>query len=103
VYCTAPCLPVNASSPSCASTILPLTDFKFTVVECDLKHTAQHIHENCDSSEYETTANCIDLRFIPDGTVFDDYKPHDECTQDPTDYVPTDFTTDVSQIPTILR
>ena len=73
-----------------------LNRYYYAVVECDSKHTAQHIYENCDGTEYETTANFIDLRFIPDETSFNDDKPRDECTQDPTDYTPTDFITDVS-------
>ena len=69
------------------------------MVECDSERTAQHIYDNCDGAEFEASANSFDLRFVPDETSFVDDKPRDECAQDPTDYTPTEFVTDVSCFP----
>ena len=69
--------------------------YYYAVVECDSDRTAKHIYDNCDGAEYETTANFFDLRFVPDETSFDDDAPRDVCSQDPAEYTPADFVTDV--------
>ncbi|QSZ34436.1 hypothetical protein DSL72_006028 [Monilinia vaccinii-corymbosi] len=68
----------------------------YAVVVCSDEKTAENIYQKCDGTEYLSSANFFDLRFIPDGTEFDD-KPRDECTQVPTGYKPTDFVTDALQ------
>lgn len=68
----------------------------YAVVVCSDEKTAENIYQNCDGSEYLSSANFFDLRFIPDGTEFDD-KSRDECTKVPSGYKPTDFVTDALQ------
>ncbi|KAI9644914.1 pre-rRNA-processing protein esf1 [Ciborinia camelliae] len=68
----------------------------YAVVVCSDEKTAENIYQNCDGTEYLSSANFFDLRFIPDGTEFDD-KPRDECKEVPTGYKPTDFVTDALQ------
>ncbi|TVY24763.1 Pre-rRNA-processing protein [Lachnellula hyalina] len=68
----------------------------YAVVVCSDVSTAQNIYEATDGTEYLSSANFFDLRFIPDGTTFDD-KPRDECTSVPEDYRPTEFVTDALQ------
>lgn len=68
----------------------------YAVVECSDNDTAQNIYENTDGTEYLSSANFFDLRFIPDGTEFDD-KPRDECVVVPSGYRPTEFVTDALQ------
>ncbi|KAJ8060299.1 hypothetical protein OCU04_010635 [Sclerotinia nivalis] len=68
----------------------------YAVVVCSDEKTAENIYQKCDGTEYLSSANFFDLRFIPDGTDFDD-KPRDECTEVPTGYKPTDFVTDALQ------
>ncbi|RAL61121.1 hypothetical protein DID88_010460 [Monilinia fructigena] len=68
----------------------------YAVVVCSDEKTAENIYQKCDGTEYLSSANFFDLRFIPDGTEFDD-KPRDECTEVPTGYKPTDFVTDALQ------
>jgi hypothetical protein len=70
--------------------------YYYAVVVCSDNETAQHIYESTDGTEYLFSANFIDLRFIPDGTEFDD-KPRDECDSVPSGYRPTEFVTDALQ------
>ncbi|KAN0096009.1 hypothetical protein V8E51_014814 [Hyaloscypha variabilis] len=70
--------------------------YYYAVVVCSDEQTAQRIYESTDGTEYLSSANFFDLRFIPDGTEFDD-KPRDECDAVPTSYKPTEFVTDALQ------
>ncbi|TVY31286.1 Pre-rRNA-processing protein, partial [Lachnellula occidentalis] len=68
----------------------------YAVVICSDVSTAQNIYEATDGTEYLSSANFFDLRFIPDDTTFDD-KPRDECNTVAEDYRPTEFVTDALQ------
>ncbi|KAH7409731.1 pre-rRNA-processing protein-like protein ESF1 [Cadophora sp. MPI-SDFR-AT-0126] len=70
--------------------------YYYAVVICSDKETAQNVYENTDGSEYLSSANVFDLRFIPDGVEFDD-KPRDECESVPAGYKPIEFVTDALQ------
>lgn len=70
--------------------------YYYAVVECSSSEVAQTIYEATDGTEYLSSANFFDLRFIPDGTEFDD-KPGDECTAVPSGYRPIEFVTDALQ------
>jgi hypothetical protein len=70
--------------------------YYYAVVVCSDNETAQHIYDSTDGTEYLSSANFFDLRFIPDGTEFDD-KPRDECDSVPSGYRPTEFVTDALQ------
>lgn len=70
--------------------------YYYAVVVCADKNTAQAIYEAIDGSEYLSSANFFDLRFIPDETEFDD-KPRDECDAVPAGYRPNEFVTDALQ------
>ncbi|CZR69451.1 related to Streptococcus M protein [Phialocephala subalpina] len=70
--------------------------YYYAVVVCSDNDTAQKIYEATDGTEYLSSANFFDLRFIPDGTDFDD-KPRDECESTPAGYRPTEFVTDALQ------
>jgi hypothetical protein len=70
--------------------------YYYAVVICSDKNTAHKIYESTDGSEYLSSSNFLDLRFIPDGVTFDD-EAHDECDNVPSGYRPVDFVTDALQ------
>lgn len=69
--------------------------YYYAVIECDSENTAKHIYDECDGTEYEASANFLDLRFIPDNVEFED-PPKDECLRIPINYKPNEFVTDVN-------
>ncbi|KAJ3158513.1 pre-rRNA-processing protein esf1 [Geranomyces michiganensis] len=70
--------------------------YYYAVVECDSTATARAIYKECDGTEYETSANFFDLRYVPTGMTFDD-PPSDVATDLPSAYVPKDFVTNALQ------
>ncbi|KAG2736475.1 hypothetical protein G9P44_000565 [Scheffersomyces stipitis] len=71
--------------------------YYYAVVKCDSVNTAKSIYDNCDGTEYESTANIFDLRYVPDDMEFDD-ESKDECTKIPSSYKPdSTFVTDALQ------
>ncbi len=70
--------------------------YYYAVITFSDKNTALKVYEATDGTEYLTSANFFDLRFIPDDTEFDD-KPRDECISIPAGYRPTEFVTDALQ------
>ncbi|CAI4059024.1 pre-rRNA-processing protein ESF1 SKDI_04G5750 [Saccharomyces kudriavzevii IFO 1802] len=70
--------------------------YYYAVVCCSDTTSAKAIYDNCDGTEYESTANMFDLRYVPDGMTFDD-AARDECTSLPKNYRPHQFSTDALQ------
>lgn len=71
--------------------------YYYAVLVCSSPSIAQNIYEAVDGTEYLTTANFFDLRFIPDDTDFSHDKPRDECARIPDGYRPNEFVTDALQ------
>ena len=72
--------------------------YYYAVVRCDSTETAQNIYRNCDGSEYESTANIFDLRYVPEGMEFEEDEAKEVCTQIPFSYRPdSTFVTDALQ------
>lgn len=72
--------------------------YYYAIVECDTAHTADVLYKECDGLEYESSATKLDLRFVPDDTVFD-HDPKETCTKMPdiNKYQPRYFTTTALQ------
>lgn len=75
---------------------LDILRYYYAVVYCNNVAAAESIYNNCDGSEYESTANIFDIRYVPDGMDFDE-KPKDSCTELPKNYKPLQFSTDALQ------
>ncbi|KAI1937072.1 pre-rRNA-processing protein esf1 [Ophidiomyces ophidiicola] len=69
----------------------------YAILTCSSKETAKHIYDSVDGTEYMSSANFFDLRFVPEPTTFTDDIPRDECHRIPDGYKPNDFVTDALQ------
>ncbi|TQS33184.1 hypothetical protein Golomagni_06478, partial [Golovinomyces magnicellulatus] len=56
----------------------------------------QRVYEATDGTEYQSSSNFIDLRFVPDDVTFDD-EARDECNKLPETYKPIEFVTSALQ------
>ncbi|KAI1386690.1 uncharacterized protein F4822DRAFT_324322 [Hypoxylon trugodes] len=70
--------------------------YYYAVMVCSDTATAEKIYQATDGTEYQSSSNFMDLRFIPDDVTFDD-EPRDQCDSITSDYKPTEFTTDALQ------
>ncbi|EGF79477.1 hypothetical protein BATDEDRAFT_12422 [Batrachochytrium dendrobatidis JAM81] len=70
--------------------------YYYAVVECDSVSTARTIFETCDGTEFESSANFFDLRYVPDSMSFDD-APTDVASDVPVSYQPAEFVTQALQ------
>ncbi|KAL8790374.1 MAG: hypothetical protein Q9195_006392 [Heterodermia aff. obscurata] len=71
--------------------------YYFAVLVCSSARVAQALYDAVDGTEYLTTANFFDLRFIPDDVDFSADKARDECERIPDGYKPNEFITDALQ------
>ncbi|KAL8898125.1 MAG: hypothetical protein Q9192_002243 [Flavoplaca navasiana] len=71
--------------------------YYYSVIVCSSSSVARTLYEAVDGTEYLTTANFFDLRFIPDDLDFSRDEPRDECLQIPDGYRPNEFVTDALQ------
>lgn len=70
--------------------------YYYAIVKCDSIRTAKSIFDNCDGTEFESTANFFDLRYVPDDVEFDD-EPKDFCDKIPANFKPNSFVTGALQ------
>ncbi|KAF6833849.1 pre-rRNA processing protein [Colletotrichum plurivorum] len=70
--------------------------YYYAVMVCSDAATAQKVYEATDGTEYQSSSNFLDLRFVPDDVTFDD-EPRDECEKVPEGYKPVEFVTDALQ------
>ena len=71
--------------------------YYYAVLECSSISTAQAIYDAVDGTEYLTTANCFDLRYIPNEVDFSEDRARDDCEKIPDGYRPNEFVTDALQ------
>ncbi len=67
--------------------------YYFAVVECSDAATAKALYDKVDGTEYLSSSNFMDLRFVPDDLTFDE-EPRETATEIPSGYKPVDFVTD---------
>lgn len=61
--------------------------YYFAMVECDSVDTAFALYREVDGSEFERSANTLDLRMIPDSFQVK-LEPRDSCSEVPSNYKP---------------
>lgn len=71
--------------------------YYYAILTFSSSAAAKHIYDAVDGTEYLTTANFFDLRFVPDDTDFSTDTPRELCNRIPDDYRPNDFVTDALQ------
>ncbi len=71
--------------------------YYYAVLDCTSVSVAQAIYDAVDGTEYLTTANFFDLRYISPETDFSEDEPRDECDRIPDGYRPNEFVTDALQ------
>lgn len=71
--------------------------YYYAVITCSSTPVAESIYNAVDGTEYLTTANFFDLRFVPNDLDFSDDKARDECDDIPDGYRPNEFVTDALQ------
>ena len=71
--------------------------YYYAVLECSSISTAQTLYNAVDGTEYLTTANFFDLRYIPNDVDFTEDRARDECERIPDGYRPNEFVTDALQ------
>ena len=69
----------------------------YAVLTFSSSHAAKAIYDATDGTEYLSTANFFDLRFVPDETDFSNERPREECEKIPDSYRPNEFVTDALQ------
>jgi hypothetical protein len=69
----------------------------YAVLTVDSPATGHAIYTACDGTEFQSTANHFDLRFIPEEVSFEEDIPRDEASSIPENYRPNEFVTDALQ------
>ena len=70
--------------------------YYYAVMECSSPEAAKKIYDATDGTEFQSSSNFLDLRFVPDDVTFDD-EPRDECSKVPESYKPVEFVTNALQ------
>ena len=71
--------------------------YYYAILTLSSASTAKALYEATDGTEYLTTANFFDLRFVPDDTDFTTDRSRDSCSKIPDGYRPNNFVTDALQ------
>ena len=66
--------------------------YYYCVIECKTIEAAKKIYIECDDTEFESSSNLIDLRYIPNETVFSN-QVFDFAENLDSEYTPKDFST----------
>lgn len=69
----------------------------YAILTCSSASVAKSIYDAVDGTEYLSSSNFFDLRFVPDGTDFSSDKARDSCQRIPAGYRPNEFVTTALQ------
>ena len=69
----------------------------YAVLTFSSANVARVVYDAVDGTEYLTTANFFDLRFIPNETDFSEDEARDDCEKIPDGYKPNEFVTEALQ------
>ncbi|KAL9623421.1 MAG: hypothetical protein Q9160_002314 [Pyrenula sp. 1 TL-2023] len=69
----------------------------YAILACSSTSVAKSIYDAVDGTEYLSSSNFFDLRFVPDGTEFSADKARDSCQKIPEVYKPNEFVTTALQ------
>jgi len=69
----------------------------YAIVEFDSVAVAKVVYDECDGLEFESSANTLDIRFVPDCETFDHAPPRDEASRVPGRYEAASFFTNALQ------
>ncbi|KAG0690538.1 pre-rRNA-processing protein esf1 [Pichia californica] len=68
--------------------------YYYAVIEFNNIESSKEIYKKCDNTEYESSGNFFDLRYIPVDMEFDESDIRDKCHKLPSNYQPIEFSTD---------
>ncbi|KAI9896058.1 hypothetical protein N3K66_008958 [Trichothecium roseum] len=71
--------------------------YYYAVMTCSTPAAAKKVYDATDGTEYQSSSNFLDLRFVPDDVSFDADEPRDECDAVPEAYKPVEFVTNALQ------
>lgn len=71
--------------------------YYYAVMTCSSPAAAKKVYDATDGTEYQSSSNFLDLRFVPDDVSFDADEPRDECDAVPEAYKPVEFVTNALQ------
>ena len=68
--------------------------YYYAIVEFTNLKSAEEIYSKCDNTEFESSGNFFDLRYVPDGMEFEESDIKDSCDKLPANFEPIEFSTD---------
>ena len=68
--------------------------YYYAIIEFNNLNSAEEVYKKCDNTEYESSGNFFDLRYVPTDMEFDEADIRDVCEKLPSNYQPIEFSTD---------
>lgn len=68
--------------------------YYYAIIEFNSLESSIEIYKKCDNTEFESSGNFFDLRYVPNDMDFDVTDIRDSCNSLPSNYQPIEFATD---------